>query len=254
MKLYTNGCSFTHGHLPYDILDHCHTYNDYTYTADVRNIAWPWLLSNDFEHTFNHAKAGTGLDRTLRSTLDFVEHLDPCEYNEWIFIIQASQAHRVEYLFPDFDNEVYGQFHHTDTVNMVVDDPNITSNISCNLQVPKDFHYEWQTDMSFEINQIKNILVLQSIFKNMGLTYLFTGMMNRDIRPSNFTKTQTKLLNNLEAQIDTDYTILAMNEILQQYDAADVMLKEDCGHPNLRGNTIIADYIKTELEKRNWLT
>ena len=87
----------------------------------------------------------------------------------------------------------------------------------------------------------------------MGLKYLFTGMMNRDISPSEFTKTQTKLLNNLEAQIDTDYTILAMNEILHQYDVADAML-EECGHPNLRGNTIIADYIKTELEKRNWLT
>ena len=251
MKLYTNGCSFTHGHLPYDILDHSQTYNEYTYTADIRNIAWPWLLSNNFEYTFNHAKAGTGLDRTLRSTLDFVVHLDPSEYGEWVFIIQASQAHRVEYLYPDFDNEVYGQFHTNS--NMVLDDPNITPNTLCNLRVAKDFHYEWQTDMSLEIHQMKNILVLQSLFKSMGLKYLFTGMMNRDLRPSDFTKTQTKLLNNLEAQIDTEYTILAINEILRGYDMSDIMLEQDSGHPNLHGNTIIADYIKTELEKRNWL-
>ena len=29
---------------------------------------------------------------------------------------------------------------------------------------------------------------------------------------------------------------------------------DDCGHPNKWGHIVVAEYFKTELEKRNWLT
>jgi hypothetical protein len=69
---------------------------------------------------------------------------------------------------------------------------------------------------------------------------------------SKIVEPELKLLNNLEAQLDSDHIIISMEEMLAEYPRAQVTL--DDGHPNTFGNTVIADYIYSEMEKRNWLS
>ena len=54
LKLYANGCSFTHGTVPFVEDDHEYyqMYNGYKYTAGYDGTQWPWLLSQKFDFVF----------------------------------------------------------------------------------------------------------------------------------------------------------------------------------------------------------
>jgi hypothetical protein len=256
MKLYTNGCSMTQGCRPFTQDSIQQSHGGYSYWSEKRDFVWPWVLEEHFDIMFNHAKMATGLDRTLRSTLDFVEHMDPCEYNEWIFVIQVSDQNRVEYLCPTQTEEIYGQVLVHGGPDLMFIERDIASpappDISCDQTIVRDFHLLWQTDRSFEINQAKNIMILQSLLKSKGIRYLVTAMNNTNLFASKIVEPELKLLNNLEAQLDSDHIIISMEEMLAEYPRAQVTL--DDGHPNTFGNTVIADYIYSEMEKRNWLS
>ena len=200
----------------------------------------------------------TGLDRTLRSTLDFVEYLDPAEYNDWIFVIQVSDQQRVEYLCPTQTGEFYGQvLGHSSTGLMINSDTDISGNvpppiIESDTKIVRDYHLLWQTDRSLEIHQAKNMVILQSVLKSKGIRYLFTAMNNTNMFGSEVIQSHSKLLDNLEFQLDTDHIISSIEEMLEEFSPDQVILQD--GHPNEFGNTIIADYIYHELEKRHWLS
>ena len=91
MKLYTNGCSFTQGSIPFEKLEHTQVYNDYEYTTCYDSTLWPWQLRDNFEFVFNHARYGTGADRLLRTTIDFLSKLEDTELHDWIFVLQVSK-------------------------------------------------------------------------------------------------------------------------------------------------------------------
>ena len=262
MKLYTNGCSFTNGHQPFDEHKFIQTYKDFSVETDLKKIAWPWVLGEHFDFTFNHGRYASGLDRTVRSTLQFINHLDEDEYDDWIFILQASQPHRKEYIPEEF--ELYGQVappmpHQTikDSWLQFREPTNDEMLIKTYGEQPlsdltMDFHIGWENDISLGIHQLKNLLVLQEILKSKGIKYLFTSMMRQDINVKHLAPRECELTDNLMLYLDNDNIVESIELITEPYKKNTHY--DDCGHPNKWGHIVVAEYFKTELEKRNWLT
>jgi hypothetical protein len=266
LKLYTNGCSYTQGTMPFshDMVEQ--SYNGYKYFAEKQDFVWPWQLSAHFEFTFNHGRAATGVDRLLRTTLEFIEHLDPAEYSEWIFILEPSSELRKEYIFengdigqiklPEKDSADTTIFFHTkhhdldflNAQNYNDDDLDPSS------KALLEYHLLFQNSNSFRSSQLKNLLLLQSILNEKGIRYLFVPMqtLNADSNPEDC----HTFLNYIIKYLDTDNIITSMTRQLNEQtdaDHADLFLPDD-SHPNWLGNKIITENILHEMEKRNWLT
>lgn len=274
MKLYTNGCSFTQGtypfthpgNPPYEDLP-CQRYNDYTYFAEQQDFVWPWILGKDFDLVFNHGKMSTGFDRTVRTTLEFLESLDPKEYHEWIFIIQPSLPERKEYIY---DNGKIGQVclpHPSDpypptvmfhTHNHNLDFLNELSFEDEESKALINYHMLFQNPSSLRYDQYKNILMLQQILKSKGIKYLYCPLQTGNCNINN-QNDNIDCINLLVNNIDSDTIIPSMSLMLTEETGhvekvpSKYFLPND-NHPNALGNKVIAEHIKTELEKRNWLT
>ena len=61
MKLFVNGCSFTHGH------------KDWDKSMLATDWAWPSLMSDRFDETVNLAWQGGSNHRIVRTTLEFFD-------------------------------------------------------------------------------------------------------------------------------------------------------------------------------------
>ena len=262
MKLYTNGCSFTNGHQPFDELKFTQTYKDYSVETDLKKFAWPWVLGEHFDFTFNHGRYASGLDRTVRTTLQFINHLDEDEYDDWIFILQASQPHRKEYIHEEY--EAYGQVApplahqslkdawlqfrgpYSDEMDIRTYGEDPLSDLTM------QFHLAWESDVSLRIHQLKNFLVLQEVLKSKGIKYLFTSMMRQDTNVKHNISRKSELMDNLMLYLDQDHVVESIELITEPYDKKTHY--DECGHPNSNGHRVVAEYFKEELEKRNWLT
>lgn len=262
MKLYTNGCSFTNGHQPFDELNITQTYNDFTLESDLKKFAWPWILGKEFDFTFNHGRYATGLDRIVRTTLQFINCLREDEYDDWIFILQASQPHRKEYI-PEY-RELYGQVapplsHQTiaDAYLAVRKPENDEMMVKVYKEDPMtdlvmDFHVGWENKISLGIHQLKNLLVLERVLKSKGIKYLFTSMMREDLNVKHLNSRESELIDNLMSYLDQDHIVESIELITAPFNKATHY--DNCGHPNKFGHERVAEYFKKELEKRNWLT
>lgn len=262
MKLYTNGCSFTNGHQPFDELKVDQTYKGYTAQTDLKKFAWPWVLGQEFDFTFNHGRYASGLDRTIRTTLQFLNHLEADEYDEWIFILQASQPHRKEYILEQYEsygqvapplghqtiNDAWLQFRGTENDEMLIK----TYGEEPLSDLTMEFHLAWENDISLGIHQLKNLLVLQEILKSKGIKYLFTSMMRQDINVKHLASRESDFMDNLMQYLDHDNIVESIELITEPYDKQTHY--DECGHPNQLGHKVVAEYFKTELENRNWLT
>jgi hypothetical protein len=260
MKLYTNGCSFTHGSMPFEKVGHTQVYNNYEYTTSYDSTLWPWLLSDNFEFVFNHARYGTGTDRLLRTTIDFLSKLDDQEMHDWIFVLQVSKVNRREYIcleeekfgqvYPSLENDdkFCIEYRFTD-----IDCPEVVEyNTDSLSDVVMDYHAMWENNISLSVNQIKNILALQNILDRRNIKYLITGMSNMDLTfyDMHDTVRYSDMLAQFEQMLDRKNII---NSIERMTKGTDEYYKED-GHLSTQGNKFFANYIKEEMEKRNWLT
>lgn len=270
MKLYTNGCSFTQGTIPFtqdrtgpwtDGLP-CQSYNGYEYYAEIQDFVWPWVLGKNFDFVFNHGKMATGFDRVVRTTLEFIECLDPKEYHEWIFIIEPTMPERKEYLY---DDGKIGQV----SLPVGPDDPTVVffhtyeHDIDYNEQLNQEdiptkalieYHALFQNQNSFRYDHYKNLLLLQEILKSKGIKYLYCPLQTGNTLITN-PEDNIDCINLLVNNIDGDRITTSMTRLLNGgRDRFEIKhyLPND-GHPNELGNQLIADYLKTELEKRNWL-
>lgn len=272
MKLYTNGCSFTQGHHPYEDNNFTQSYNGLEYTSFYRSDIWPWQLGVNFEYTFNHGRQATGLDRTIRTTLQFIDCLDDNELEDWIFILQASQYHRKEHLTWESGEELYGQVHpefnHIPT-GIEYRSPYTDDIWVCNRGVDSlsdiaiDYSILWESDVSLATHQLKSLILIQNILKQKNIKYIITGMMRQDLNVKHtFTRPgragelefhkESPLITNLEQHLDTNNIIKSIEEIT--FDLEHNEYYDPCGHLNSKGQTFLSNYIKAELENRNWLT
>lgn len=260
MKLYTNGCSFTQGSIPFEKLEHTQVYNDYEYTTSYDSTLWPWQLRDNFELVFNHARYGTGADRLLRTTIDFLSKLDDTDLHDWIFVLQLSKPNRREYIclaeekfgqvYPSLvnDNKFCVEYRFTNTDWSEV----VEYNTDDHSDVIMDYHAMWENNISLSVNQIKNIFALQNILERRNIKYLITGMSNMDLTfyDQHDTIRYSDTLTQFEQMLDRKNII---NSIEKMTKGIDAYYKED-GHLSSEGNKFFANYIKEELEKRNWLT
>ena len=263
MKLYTNGCSFTHGSVPFNVKYQAYkqVYNDYKYTSGYDGTLWPWLLREKYEFVFNHARYATGVDRLVRTTMDFLNHIKSNEYKEWVFILQLSQPHRREYISGDSERfgQVYPSF--VDPLSFVME-YRYTDTDWCDVidygksrecDTAMDFHAIWENDISLRLNQIKNILVLQSVLEARKIKYLITSMKRTDkefVCEYDHAR-QSDTIESFDSLIDRTNFVKSMEIATLPYGKS--VYKKD-GHLNEQGNKIFANYITQELEKRNWLT
>jgi len=89
MKLFVNGCSFSHGH---------------NLTDDLSpKWVWPYLMS-DFDEVANYAWEGGSNDRILRTTLDFFNTID--DTSEWLAVIQWTDPYSRTELY-DEESDTY---------------------------------------------------------------------------------------------------------------------------------------------------
>lgn len=260
MKLYTNGCSFTHGSIPFEKLEYTQVYDDYEYTTSYDSTLWPWQLSDEFDLVFNHSRYGSGTDRIVRTTLDFLSKLEEEDLQNWIFVLQLSQNHRREYVC--LDEEKFGQVYpslHNDNkfcIEFRFPDTDATElveyNTKNNYDILMDYHAIWENDISLSLHQLKNIYTIQNILEKRNVKYLITGMCNKDLY---FYDKQDAVrysdsLGNLEQLLDRS---CILNSIEKMTKGIDAYYKED-GHLSAEGNKFFASYIKEEMENRNWLT
>lgn len=247
MKLYTNGCSFTEGH------------------SD--DEPWPSLLKPHFESVVNEALCGCGLDRLLRYTLSFIDSLEPKEYDEWIFLLQPSEYQRREYIT---EKNYYSQI-----VSPVdprkIEDWKIKTwkedgyeelynykDMTPEKRIQVENYILNEVGQSLVLHQLKNLIALQGILKSKNIKYLFMGMAKDNIRPRNFFWTQNSTLascpqiNHLLSHIDDERVIDSIDCHLGGPDNSPEIY-DPCFHPNATGHKIIAEHVKSEIEKRNWL-
>jgi len=118
-----------------------------------------------------------------------------------------------------------------------------------------EFYLEWESDEALAINQVKNILVLQDVFKSKGIKYLFTSMMKNHVTLEDQELRDSDLLQNLSKHINQNFIVPSIQEIMQglaqkSYNDID---EHGSTHPNKKGHNVIAQRLKNEMEKRNWL-
>ena len=254
MKLYTNGCSFTHGHKDFggDMPDSPPTW------------AWPSLLQKDFDKVVNQAWRGTGNNRIVRRTIDFLGTVTDPE--NWWVVIQWASLHRLEW-FEDETNTWYTQLLH----GAVIDDW-ATSGLDLanrpiierkeKITIP--YISEVRTDEDAILDLLYQTITLDTFLKAKGFNnVLYTSMSNncrykyhlavldKSIATDTIFPNQQISKNspniNLFRQLDT---LLDEDKFLKPMSIVVKGNVDEDSHPNVEGHRIFSQYILKEMEKR----
>ena len=262
MKLYTNGCSFTQGTYPFTSGTNgekiCQHYNGYEFIAEKQDFVWPWMLGKHFDFVFNHGKMATGFDRVVRTTLEFIECLDPNEYQDWIFVIEPTMPERKEYLYDDGkigqvslpmdDDQKAIVFFHTRDHDINYMDELSFEDVPTKALI--EYHMWFQNLNSLRYDHYKNLLLLQEILNSKGIKFLYCPLMTHNTLITH-PEDNIDCINLLVNLMNGDKILKSMTSLLREDKKYYI---EDDNHPNALGNQMIADYIKEEMENRNWLT
>lgn len=233
MKLFANGCSFTHGHTGWD--------ND----KNPPDWVWPSVMSSNFEKTVNLAWQGGSNARIVRTTLDFFDKID--DPSNWLAIIQWSAYIRLE--FHDEESDTYFGFcgandqpvlTGSDTVKFVTIPPRFQKKIRFHLDT---LHTQSRRHLIEQF--VYQQFVLSEFFTRKNIKFLFIGMNSSSQLPVNFTHPLLKL-------IPSNNVLLPMTRFVNQ-NTPNLIESESDTHPNKMGHAVIANYITNELKARNYL-
>ena len=284
MNLITNGCSFTAG-VPQDMDDtkfEEQTYNigDFHCYGITNSTAWPYQVQGP-EKVYNLALGGSGNPRILRTTMSLLD-MAPQEFiDDSVFVIQWSSIFRRENWC---NNGIQWEMHDStpDTGQAVVPysvtkPHNHEEFFNMQNQTKKDqpdvmkawADYKFiglSLDQSL-YESLTMITVLTHALESKGARYLYTALQWNNLgihndfyaspMPDDWEPNPYHLaLYNL---LPEDKSIMSVAEYLwrQEPDERGNDRKyyiPDDGHPNDEGNRLFANYVKEELEKRNWLT
>ena len=91
MKLYVNGCSFSHGHKDFKIKNG---------KSDISpDWVWPMLLKDNFDNVVSEAYRGSSNHRIIRRSMEYLNTLNDPE--NWIVVLQFANIQRQEYYDED---------------------------------------------------------------------------------------------------------------------------------------------------------
>jgi len=233
MKLFVNGCSFTHGHKSWD--------ND----KNSPDWVWPSIMSSNFEETVNLAWQGGSNARIVRTTLDFFDKVK--DGSDWIVVIQWSAITRED--LHDEETDTYFGVLHESPVPVLTGEDCIKF-----IHIPDSFYraveiYQKTAHMRSTKQMLEKLIyqqfIISSFFKRKNIKFLFTGMNQRSTIPNDFEHPLKQYLppeNNL-LPISNFVNIATPNLIESETDF----------HPNKKGHQVIANYITNELKQRNYL-
>jgi len=282
MKLYTNGCSFTHGTnpLPEDEKNHDITYKNFTYCSPWRQrTVWPEKISPLFSVLFNHAMAGTGVDRLVRTTMQFVEHLKSIDddISDWMFILQVSQParkeiihksgylSRIHYIDPDQMEGYHAYDLAYDVIHTKQGTPELDAEndriISEMESMRKDeaykrgvVNYSLLVENDYELlnRHFKSLLLLVYYLEHNNINYLLTGMDPQCLK-LHYSSSGVESLDLMMNLLPYDKILIDMVSIFDPEGKFLNRVGPDDNHPNDKGHELFSRYIITELKKRNYL-
>ena len=266
MKLYTNGCSFTHGH------------KDFGGCGDTDPImpdsppawVWPSLLKNNFDEVVNQAWRGTGNNRIVRRTIDFLSTVNDPE--NWWIVIQWANLQRLEW-FDDETNTWYTQLLHGAVIDDLAQsglDPKNRPIIERKEKITIPYITEVRTDEEAILDLLYQTITLDTFLKAKGFNNVLYTSMSNNCRYKHHLAVLDKaiatdtvfhnqyisknspninLFKQLDTLLDEDKFIKPISVVAKGHEES-----ESDGHPNAEGHRIFSQYILNEMEKRNWQT
>ena len=283
-KLYVNGCSFTHGHNFNDAEWYTQLYGDFGYRHIMRHdIVWPWQLAPEFSFVFNHARQGSGAMRIVRTTLDFLKHIDDTDIADWVFVLQFSQPNRFECVSGEH-YDFYPQVNlirkeikqgvldrysveitltETTPFDRDVDDV-IRDNPDLNQEfIDLDQDKLTKLILSEYVNyarsikhqmyaQTKELHLIVTELERRGAKYLITAMDDLCVPQSANSEYFCGATQNLQQLIPAHNIINNMEDMVAPtYTHAET--HDPCGHLNETGHKLVARYILDEMKKRGYV-
>lgn len=273
MNLYTVGCSFTHGHRSEEYEQNTQYLDDILINDyDKWAPAWPWLLQGNFEQVINDGLCGTGINYATRRLCRFLDIVDHRELDNWLFVIQISQAQRMEFLnqrtglfyrveTPDIENRStgwQGDINDRDHMSQFVHYIDVSNELQESFWIPEEIHKRYYAVKYFvhsvDHEQIyyehtQRLMCLLNILESLNLKYLITGMFLRDYHPDHLGEYATSTYTRRLAKYISSHNMITDHvDILAEQDAED-----PCGHPNKQGHQIIASSIIDQAKLRGWM-
>jgi hypothetical protein len=234
MKLFVNGCSFSHGH------------KDFSDTMQAPEWVWPNLLSPYFEKVENLSWLGGSNDRIVRTTLEFFDKIKDGE--KWLAVIQWTSAYSRTELHDEESDTYFGCCPGSENPVLTGDDRikfiTIPNRIFRSVQTyQKTAHIRSNKQMLESF--IQQQFVLSEFFKRKRVNFLYTGMNSKSIIPNNLDYPLLQYL-------PLDKNVLPISHFVNKTTTNLIESSTD-HHPNKAGHKVIANYIINELKARNYL-
>jgi len=238
MKLFTNGCSVTHGA---EILDNEFgpgnwTINDGSESDQfLKQNTWAWYLHKKLntEEVINLAEGASSNSKIVRRTLEFfIDRLDSnLPVDDFLAVIQWTGTARYEAV--DKHDPMFGPpqwLAITPTCIVPEVTPELEKILNYRFQLhPETFHAEW----------LQQVVGLSSFFNQHNIKYLFCTIFNNKFDDIDGLSTYHLLPNSNYYRNSINWLGSASkeNNILPEFQ--NQLYK--FGHPNLRGHVSIAD-------------
>ena len=278
MNLIANGCSFTSG-VPLNE-DEDFTVNnikigDFHCVGWGSSIAWPYQIEG--VTPYNISNGGSGNPRIVRTTIALLDMVPQEFIDDSIFVIQWSSVFRKEYWC---DNncqwDVHGKTLNEARIVKPMSvyepyDPILDDSFETDMRTKRpEVIQSWIDHKFLGTNLYQNVYeslllmtVLTKALQDKNARFLYTSMSWENIDvfdcpyPDEWNPTAYhKALYNL---LPKENTIKSVSQCLDEEERkingnGYTYYIPDDGHPNDKGNKLFANYVKEELEKRNWLT
>lgn len=234
MKLFANGCSFTHGH------------KDWKDDFSASDWVWPSVMSPMFEETVNMGWCGGSNQRILRTTLEFFDNIK--NKSEWIAVIQWTDCYSRHELHDEKTDTYLGYIVSNDS-SPVLDKSSNRKFVTIPSHINRAIELYHNTTMIrsklfLETQLLTQQFILSEYFKKFNIKYLFAGMSHSSFVSNDLDHPLMKVFSR-------ENNILAFSALINH----NMSLRENetDWHPNKAGHAVIANYITNELKARNYL-
>lgn len=248
MKLYVNGCSFSHGHKDFQIKNG---------ESDISpDWVWPMLMNDSFDEVISEAYRGSSNHRIIRRSMEYLANIKQPE--DWTVVIQ----------FANFQRQEYYDINLKSWIGHVVNDPCLDDRAPTigNFYLENKLEYKTFKNYCTFVNNgdsiitdiIIDVLAFQHFCKIKGFKKVFyTGQSSGTLLPYYFggpdalpfrvdyELQQYETIKKLYQNIDTSNFLLPISHVTRGHEES-----ETDGHPNEAGHKLFARYIINEIEKK----
>lgn len=233
MKLYVNGCSFTHGHK--DFID-----------SASPDWVWPNVIAENFEEVVNDAWLGGSNQRLVRKTLEFFDKRK--DGDDWLAIIQWTDPFSRMELYDDETSTYFGYVPNSPNPVLYYPDNNKFITIPNRLFRMIAIYEKSMLARSKHILKqafVQQQFLLSEYLKVKKIKFLYTSM-------SSFGTVHPEYMHPLTKYLPFQNTIASFSSFVNP-NTPNLIESETDFHPNKAGHKLLANYIINELKARNYL-